>query len=269
MNLQELIAKLDFFKKELEKYDYIHHKNEFFSVMKEFRKFIKEMNDKKLFEEFYHSKRYEEFKKFFREKNNYYGRAMESVEALSIMTKWVHWWENFMDYIDVEQVKDNYYRKWEDIKSLDFSWDKTMVMVWCWPLPETLIYFYENTPAAKVKWIDNNYEAIYIAWEMISALGMENIQLEYYDGNKYNYQDADIIYIPGFIEDKSQLLNRIAETSKDNVQILVFSATLLSKLLYDSIPKDLHPRLKITQTFSPSEWVYTHREMVKIEKYKF
>ncbi|MCP4524040.1 MAG: hypothetical protein GY828_07530 [Candidatus Gracilibacteria bacterium] len=267
MKYKDLLEKLFDFKKKLEIYDYIHHKREFFNIMKEFRHFISNMKNEETYNELYHSEHYAELKVFFTEKNNYFVRAMESIEALSIMTKGEHGCK-FLDLLDAEQIVDNYNRKGEDIQSIDFKEGQSLVMVGCGPFPETLMYFYENTPISHVVGIDNNYEAIYIAGEMIHSLGLTDIDLAYMDGQEFDYSYADIVYIPGFIPNKGELLNRIAESAKEDVQILVFSPKFLSTLIYDKVPLELHPRLKIAETYDVGSSAYTSREMIKIEKYK-
>jgi len=266
--LEDLTKRLDEFKERLELFDYVHDKEEFFWVMKSFRKFIAKIDDNNLCELFFHSKYYWKNKDFFREKNYYYMRAIESLEAISIMTKWLHWKNNFLNLIDREQIKDRYYRKEHDIKSINFSDAKTLILVWSWPMPETILYIYENTNIKKIIWIDNNYEAIYISGEMISNLWLENINLIYAEWSEFDYSEADIVYIPWFVHPKDKILDQIAKTCNGNIQILVDSAIFMNKMLYDTVPLDINPRLKIEEidkVISP----YYKQEMIKIVKYDF
>lgn len=266
VKLDEFIKNLDSYKERLELFDYIHHKEEFFWVMKSFRNFFAGIDDQRLCDIFFHSKHYQGYKNFFREKNDYYMRAIESVEAISIMTKWIHWTDKFMDFIDIDQIRDRYYRKADDIRSIDFSDAKVMIVVWSWPMPETMLYIYENTNIEKMIWIDNNYEAIYIAWEMVSSLWLENISLLYADWVTFDYSEADVIYIPAFVNPKKDVLDRIWETSKDTVQILVGNSLYMNRVLYDLVPSDIHPRLILEKKdiiVSP----YYREEMIKLVKY--
>ena len=144
MNYDQLIEKLQDYKNKLIKLDYIHNKNDFFTTMKEFRHFIASIQDEELFLKFYHWSKYNDFKIFFKDKNNYYIRAIEALESVSVMTKWIHENNNFIDLIDVDLIRERYNRKSSDMKSLNFLWNKKLLMVWCWPFPETLIYIYEN-----------------------------------------------------------------------------------------------------------------------------
>jgi len=65
---------------------------------------------------------------------------------------------------------------------------------------------------------------------------------------------------------KHQILEQIARTGKDSVQIVVRSATYLTKMLYNDVSENLFHRLKIVNR-KVSNSPFITRETVVIEKY--
>jgi hypothetical protein len=267
-SLETLIQKLEDFKNRLQNCDYTHKKEDFLSIMQKFRKYIAKIDDTELCSNFYHSRYYEEYKTFFRNQNDYYMRALEAMEAVSIIRNSIGK-DSLSDSICKEYMKERYLRKSREINSLDFQNAKNMVIVGCGPFPDTMLFINENTDIKNIIGLDNNQEAIYIAGEMIHALGMERIRLEHIDGLEYDYSDADIVYIEGFVPPKTEILRRISKTNeKDDLQILVDSPTHLMFLLYETVtPSVLPARLKITNIISSTS-PYCRQEMLKIEKFK-
>jgi hypothetical protein len=267
--LNELFSILDDFKNKLIKNDYTHKKLKFFKVMDDFQSFLAKYDDKEVIDLFFHSSRYEEYKSFFRLQNNYYMRAIEAAEAFEIMTRQVGHYSGAEDIMNSEYIKRRYIQKSEDVHLLDFGEAENFVMVGCGPLPETILYINDNAAVKNIIGIDNNQEAVYISNELISSLNYDNIQLKYADGADYDYKDADVIYIAGFVTPKHDVLAQIAETGKSDVQILVDSPIGLKRLLFDPIDEgNIHHRLKILDS-SICESEYTRANMIKITKFNF
>lgn len=265
--LDELISTLDFYKRKLESMDYIHQQQEFFSLMKEFSKFVASVSDYELCNLFYHSRVYDEYEAFFREQNNYYLRAIEAVEAVAVMTKQLNDYTSISEMIDYDRIKDRYEGKKEIIKLLDLDSVRNLVMVGSGPMPETVLYFCENTNIENIIALDNNQEAIYMAGRMINKLGLNRIRLMHVNGVDYDYKDADAVYIASFVSVKDKILDRIAETGKENVQVVVGRADHLQKMLYNDFSNNLHRLLSITDKV-PSKNSLSRKWSIKIEKYK-
>ncbi len=127
----ELIDTLEHFKTQILECDHTHNQAHFFSLMKDFRKFVGSIHEEELCTMFFHSELYEYYKEFFRKCNNYYVRALESVEALSIISKGEFKKKSLSEIINAEQIWYNFKMKGEDLEAVEFSADKKLVMVGC------------------------------------------------------------------------------------------------------------------------------------------
>lgn len=263
---QILITQFRQFKDQLEHIDYVHQKEEFLKIMKQFRDYIVSVDDVYLSEAYFHSKESDTYTEFFREKNYYYLRALESTESLNIISKGNYMPHEFSDLLHQWHIVENYKKKEYDFKWIKNWKDKTVVCVWSGSMPETMLYLYENTDAVKIIWLDNNYEAVFISGELIRNLWLTTVEILYADGRTYDYKDADIVYIPAFPFPKNEIVSRIIATSKDSVEILVDQSKMLRKMLYDDISIELHPRLKIEAIFNV-DTVNAKRDILKLVKY--
>lgn len=131
LSFEQLMDKLEYFKTQIASCDHTHDQTQHFALMKAFRRFVASVHDADLCHTFFHSPYYEGYKEFFRDCNNYYVRAMETIEALSIMSRGEHGKKDFLELIDAEQIKYNYQMKGEDLEAVEFTSDKKLVMVGC------------------------------------------------------------------------------------------------------------------------------------------
>lgn len=266
-NLNVIIDILSKYKSDLKKIDYTHDKKAFFELMREFRQYIASVQDKKMCDMLIHSKYFHDFQKFFSEINQYYIRSLEAVQSISIISRSNHLNNSFSDLIDSDLIKECYDKKWEEIKSLNLSKAKNLVLVWTWPMPDTMLYFYENTTIKNIIGLDYNHEAVYIASELVNWLHLNNIKLYHINWAEYDYKDADIVYIPLFVMNRNKIIDRIIETWKNNVQILINAWKGLWVLIYEEF-MIVNPRLKIeyrSDTFTS----YRAQEVIKLVKYDF
>lgn len=260
--------KFEAFKKKFEKHPYGYKQRMFFQIMEELQIFLSSFDENELCEAIFHSEKYPEYKNFFRHQNDYFMRAVETVEALDIINKKVGVDSSLLDIISAEYLKDRYLQKQHDLRLANIKGVKNVVMVGCGPFPDTILYLHENTDIPQIIGLDFNEEAIHISAQFIENLGFDRVRLNCIDGNLYDYKDADIIYIAGFVQKKYKILKRITETNqKENIQIIVDSALGMQKMLFDDINEgNLHPRLKIQERdFSRSK--FYRQEMVKVTKY--
>jgi len=266
-DLNDFVKKLESYRTKLINIDYIHNKQEFFNIIKDLRQYLTSVDNDELYNTFLHSKYYNFYKDYFTQANLYYLRSIESVQALSIMTQGIHNFESFTDLIDKDVIKQSFNSKWKEIKSLDFSKAKNLVMIWSWPFPETLLYIAENTDIEHIIWIDYNHEAIFISWEMISWLNEDKITFVQCNWTEYNFSETDIVYMPLFTYPKEQILEKIVETWKDSIQILITVPKWLWNLLFEGISY-IPNRLKIVSR-ETVKTVFTNYEVIKLEIYNF
>lgn len=266
IRLEELTRVFDDFKQQLESCDYTHENEMFLDIMREFRKYIASIDDEKLCEIFMHSKDYEHYCSFFKQYNDYYMRALESAEAVSVITRKNISENNFVELFDRDHIRQRYLNKAKELQTLDFSHARKIVMVGCGPMPETILYISENTGISEIIGLDNSKEAIYISSQIISTLGFEWITLIHIDGADYDYHDADIVYIAWFVSPKKKVLDRIAQTAPRHVQILVDSPINMLKMVFEDVASTLNGRLKIVSR-SLISTLYYRQEMIKIEKF--
>ena len=191
-----LTKNLEVFRLDLEKNDYVHHKNEFFNIMNNFWEFAASMNDKEAYEYFEHSQYFTKYRSFFSSREQYYVRTIEAIEAVNIMTKSFKENINFYDLLERKMAKENYLKTSYEIEMMDLEGSKQLVMVGCGPLPETVLYLYENTELDEIIGLDYNQEAVYMGGEMLNSVGnTSRVKLIHCDGLKYDYKDADIIFV--------------------------------------------------------------------------
>ncbi|NDK08528.1 methyltransferase domain-containing protein [Candidatus Gracilibacteria bacterium] len=268
LKLNDLVKNLEEFRQKLTEIDYIHNKKVFFDIMKDLRKYLLTIENQNLYKIFLHSKYYKFYKEFFTNINMYYVRSLESLQSISIMTKGIHNFDSFANLIDKDLIKQSFETKGNEIKSLNItSKTKTMVAVGCGSMPETLLYFYENTNIKNIIGVDYNHEAIFMAGEMISGLNLDKITFHQGDGVDYDYKEADIVYIPIFTSPKNRILNRIIETGKDDVQIIVIVPKGLGNLLYEGVGS-VNQRLKIAYR-EDAFTKHIAQEVIKFVKYDF
>jgi hypothetical protein len=264
--LYQVIAKLKSFKENLEKIDYTHQREKFFHLMQDFRSYLASLDDEELFKTFWHSKYYDEYQKFFTLQNSYYIRAIESVEAFTLMTKKISHNEKIVNFLDREFIKDRYQRKLDEIALLDLENKKNLAMIGSGPMPETIVFIAENTNISEIIGIDYNQEAIYIGGELINALNIDNVKLVHENAVNFDYSKVDAVHMAIFVAPKNKILKRIVETAPDDVQISVESPVGFLRMLYDEVLPDLHRRLKIIKRETYKN-PYMHSELFLFNKH--
>lgn len=267
--VDDVYDKFEEFKQDLIKYHYTKKQRDFFRVMENLHAFLARVNDEEVCEMVTHSERYHEYEDFFRNSNDYFMRAIETVQAIDIISKKVGVNSSLLDLISEEFLREVFLHKNQELRLLDFKNAKKIILVGSGPFPDTSLYVYENTKIPEIIGLDNNQEAVYISSQFIECLGFNNrIHIECIDGCKYNYDNADIIYIAGFVPPKHQVLEQIAKTSTNpNVQILVDSTSGMKKILFEDInEKSIHKRLKIQEIECHNSDLYRWK-MIKLVKY--
>jgi len=246
MNLEKLTSSLENYKKELKMLDFVYNRPIFIEKMIKLRQFLANIKDEKLINNFFQSIFFKENKEFFRTQNNYYMRAIETQEAIWILTSNNNL-DNIWELLKVEQIKERYDNKAKTFLDIDFSKIKNFVMIWTWALPETVLYLSEKTDIENIICIDDNFEAVFLAWEMILKLGIKNVTLKHTNLLNFNFQNVDLIYIPWFTFKKNELIQRIINSWPKKVQIIINTPDKLESLLYDNVNISLFPELNFSE----------------------
>ncbi|GAB4140546.1 MAG: hypothetical protein Fur0024_1910 [Patescibacteria group bacterium] len=245
---KKLVSDLENFKKVLENLDYIRQKPEFFETMNEVWKYFSEFENSEVYAIFRQSSKFSEFQNFFYKSHQYYVRAWETYEAVSILT-------NNSPLLTKPNIKNlnlfgfsksGYLSNANELSMVNMKNVKNIVLVGSGPMPHTLIFVNENTKADNILGIDNNPEAVYIASEILKALDLPKIQVLREDGIKFNYSNYDLIFVSDFVSPKSKIIDRIVETSKDSVQIIARTPTRLGNLFNENLEENLNKRLKVS-----------------------
>jgi hypothetical protein len=260
------LQKIETYKEKFIQCNYSQEKKIFFHLMRDFLAFLSEIKNPRIYEIFLHSKDYRLHQKIFRHYHSYYIRAVELLESIAIMTKTTAKKTDFVDLLDSIRIQDRYYRKAQELDFINFEKKKIFATVGCGSFPETMLYMYENTNIQNIIGVDDNEEAVYTAGNIVSSLGLSDVHFRCINGKFFDYKDIDIIYISNFILDKKEILQRIAETMKDDVQIITRIPISLHNIFYDTIDVcDLPLSLHITER-KIYESTYMTSELLKIEK---
>jgi len=245
---KKLISDLENFKKNIEKLDYIREKLQFFEVMNEVWRYFSEFDNDEVYEIFHQSSEFLELREFFYKSHQYYVRAWETFEAVSVLT-------SNSPLLSKPSLKDlnlfgfsksGYLANINELSMVDMEDVKNIVLVGSGPMPHTLIFMNENTKVDHILGIDNNPEAVYISSEILKVLDLPKIQVSREDGIKFDYSNYDLVFVSDFVSPKSKIIDKIFETSKKSVQIIARTPTRLGNLFNESLEQNLNKNLFVS-----------------------
>lgn len=242
----ELISTLETLKKNIESVHCTKDEKLFFSRMWDMWDFFNSYNDEKAYEVFSHTKEFAEYNKFFKEQNGYFERALDSAESLNIIAQNPE--HDILDLLDHTFSKKVFLQTADEIKEIDTKKVKTLVMIGCGPMPETVIHIAENTDIEKIIGVDIDAEAVFMAGRVIHKLGLDDrVVLNNLAGELFDFSEADCIHMANFVRGKKEVLEQISKTAKDGCTIITRKTRLLSNLAYEEIYPKIHPRLVVTK----------------------
>lgn len=242
--VDDFFSGLENFKRQLDEIKPTIGRGDFYDVMRDFRYYLMEHDTDEFAEMIRHSKYYDEFCTYFREKNYFYMRSVESLETLHILSKGIQPQQGIDGLIDIDYILERYKRKKHELSLMDFSNAKKAIIVGSGPFPDTMLYLSENTDLEHIVGLDNNYEAVIYSNLLIESLGNKRMHCEHIDGREYDYSDADIVFIPGFANPKDGILEQIAKSAPDHVQIIIDNVTGILHLLFDVVTDAKHMRIE-------------------------
>lgn len=134
----------------------------------------------------------------------------------------------------------NSYERVQDlIDFVDFSQCKNAVMVGCGAFPATLLWLGEHFPNINYIGLDVIESCIKKARELTSHLQQDNFSFHTINGNEYNFNDADFIYIANHVTPKKTVLETIAKSAKPGLQVVIREPTLKGELFAEVVREDL------------------------------
>lgn len=263
----ELVQKLDYYRDRITESKRMDTQEAFLAEHLAFRRYLAEVQDVELCEIFFHSSVFDVYAEVFRDFNDHYMRSIETLQAYHIMKNTIHHIDNYESIIDSDQIKARFAAKHTELQWIDWSKGKRVGCVGCGSLPDTILYIAENTPAETVIGLDYSHEAVFIARELLSSVGIDHASMEAVKYSSYSFHDIDIVFISGYTENKSEIIERIAETAPEHVQILVENPIKgMMRLLYDDVAFSHHKRLRITKIVE-SNYRYAPQQIIKLEKH--
>lgn len=265
--LYRLLKDLEVFKNRIISVDYNYYQADFFNIMNEFWQYVREYSDYETISYFKKTKEFVELSNFFRSKDLYYERAQETKESLYITSNILNDNKNLLEVSKNRFISENFLSVQKELELLNLRNAKSIAMVGCGPLPETILYLAENTDFEKIVGIDANQEAVVMAGEIVQYFGLEGrVHIECEFGEKFDYADFDVVHIATTTFNKENILYQAAETSKDNVQILVRTPHLLTCLISEDIQSFPNYLFKVKEEVGFGEMI---RRALVFEKFNY
>jgi hypothetical protein len=124
-------------------------------------------------------------------------------------------------------------------EKIDFTRCRRAVMVGCGALPSTLFWLYDHYSTINYVGLDIDAECVALASKATNALKIKGIQILNRDGREFDFSGVDFIFIANQISPKKAVLERIADTSDRDVQLVVRNPTRLGRLFAECIRDNL------------------------------
>ncbi len=135
-----------------------------------------------------------------------------------------------------------YDRAGESFKNVDLRKCIRLVMVGCGPCPTTIFHIFDRTAIPDIIGLDVVPDAIETARALTRRFGLSRVRLEVCDGQEFDYDGAQLVFISNMVSPKAGVLSRIADTAPAEVQIILRDPYSLGLLLAESGQRNLDPR---------------------------
>lgn len=232
---------------------------EFIGFMNDFRKFLKEAciisnGYIQLFERFIQDPQFIKFRDFFMFCEAYHERLLEIKEKEALVNKSGNI-TNFSDHLTLEYNQKFYQDILKEFSSLQnyMVKSKRFVMVGCGSLPITLFSIAQEYKKTELTGIDNSLEAIINAKELKEKIKSKRVTFDIVDGINYDYYKFDTIFIANLVIQKTEVLKRIAMTSKPNTLVFMRVPVLYGNLLSEDVNYVSMNSLELIDSIEPSD----------------
>lgn len=140
------------------------------------------------------------------------------------------------------------YSRVNDIfKNIDFSKCKKFTMVGCGTLPVTMFQVFEHTKVPEIVSIDVREEAVSTVKRIVEKYQMNRINPLLASGDAFDYSDSDVVYIANMVSPKKRVLERVIETARPTVQIVVRDPYSIGRLWTERGVDVFDERYEITE----------------------
>ncbi len=232
---------------------------EFIGFMNDFRMFLKEAciisnGYIQLFERFIQDPQFIKFRDFFMFCEAYHERLLEIKEKEALVNKTGNI-TNFSDHLTLEYNQKFYQDILKEFSSLQnyMVKSKRFVMVGCGSLPITLFSIAQEYKKTELTGIDNSLEAIINAKELKEKIKSKRVTFDIVDGINYDYYKFDTIFIANLVIQKTEVLKRIAMTSKPNTLVFMRVPVLYGNLLSEDVNYVSMNSLELIDSIEPSD----------------
>lgn len=133
----------------------------------------------------------------------------------------------------------------ETAAALDLSACRSLVMIGCGSLPDTLLYLHEHTEIETLVGIERDPRAADHARELAENLGCDRIEIAAGDGIEADYAGFDVICPSVFARPRLEIVERIAGTASAHAQVILRDPTFTGKLLFEGVLGSLPDRLEV------------------------
>jgi len=157
------------------------------------------------------------------------------------------------------------YDRVEDMFSyIDFSSCHRFVLVGCGALPVTIFQVHDHTKTPKLIALDIRTEAIETLKMITKKFNLNRIQPVQSAGQDFDFTDADVIYIANLVSPKKQVLEQIAATAPEHVQIIVRDPYSIGRLWTENATRTLNSRFEIMGRGKPGPAYFSRDVFLKL-----
>jgi hypothetical protein len=135
---------------------------------------------------------------------------------------------------------------------VDFSNCRRFVLVGAGELPSTALHVHDRTTVAHIDCLDTRPEAVRSVEAIAAWLGSDRLRALRFDGARYDYSEADVIFVANMVTPKQAVLARILDTAPEHVRIILRDPYSLGLLWAEEGGVALDPRLSIVARGAPS-----------------
>lgn len=145
-----------------------------------------------------------------------------------------------------EFARRAYDRVRDMFETVDFSGCRRFVMVGCGSLPVTMLHVMEKTTVPEIVGLDIDGTALSLNQTAIRSFDSGRLRVEHANGTAYDYESADIVYIANLVQPKRGVLKRVADTARDETQVILRDPYSMGRLFAESGVDELDERLRLT-----------------------